>query len=104
MAEFNPDDGRVQLFAIKTVTDLVSNPTKEVSLTEARRSDPNAEPGSTIRYPKPTEGLGRISAQLAKQVIFQKIREAERDTISPSTPTASARSSVAPSSASRVRT
>ena len=81
VAEFNPDDGRVQLFAIKTVTDLVSNPTKEVSLTEARRSDPNAEPGSTIRYAKPTEGLGRISAQLAKQVIFQKIREAERDTI-----------------------
>lgn len=81
LAEFNPDDGRVQLFAIKTVTDLVSNPTKEVSLTEARRSDPNAEVGSTIRYAKPTDGLGRISAQLAKQVIFQKIREAERDTI-----------------------
>ena len=81
VAEFNPDDGRVQLFAVKTVTDLVSNPTKEVSLTEARRSDPDAEPGSTIRYLKPTDGLGRISAQLAKQVIFQKIREAERDTI-----------------------
>jgi len=81
VAEFSTDDGRVQLFAVKTVTDLVSNPTKEVSLSEARRSDPSAELGSAIRYPMPTEGLGRISAQLAKQVIFQKIREAERDTI-----------------------
>ncbi len=81
VAEFSSEDGLVQLFAIKTVTDLVSDPTKEVSLSEAQRSDPDAEVGGTIRYSKPTEGLGRISAQLAKQVIFQKIREAERDTI-----------------------
>jgi len=81
VAEFSTGDGLVQLFAVKTVTGLVSDPTKEVSLSEAQRSDPGAELGSTIRYSKPTEGLGRISAQLAKQVIFQKIREAERDTI-----------------------
>ena len=81
VAEFDPTGGQVQVYALKTVTDLVSNAMKEVSLTEARRSDPNAEIGAVIRYVKPTEGLGRISAQLAKQVIFQKIREAERETI-----------------------
>ena len=81
VAEFDPAGGQVRVYALKTVTDLVSNPGKEVSVTEARRSDPNAEVGTVMRYAKPTDGLGRISAQLAKQVIFQKIREAERETI-----------------------
>ncbi len=80
VAEFN-DEGHLQVFAVKAVTDLVANPGKEVSLAEARSLDPQAELGSEIRYPKPTAELGRISAQLAKQVIFQKIREAERETI-----------------------
>ena len=81
VAEVDPKSGQLQVYALKTVTDLVSNPMKEVGLTEARRKDSTAEVGSVIRYAKPTEGLGRISAQLAKQVISQKIREAERETI-----------------------
>ena len=81
VAEFDPVGGQVQLYALKTVTHLVSDPMKEVSVAEARRSDPAVEAGAVIRYAKPTAGLGRISAQLAKQVIFQKIREAERETI-----------------------
>ena len=80
VAEFN-DEGHLQVFAVKAVTNLVANPGQEISLTEARSLDPQAELGSEIRYPKPTAELGRISAQLAKQVIFQKIREAERETI-----------------------
>jgi N utilization substance protein A len=52
-----------------------------MTLSEARRIDPQAEVGSIIHIPKPTDALGRISAQTAKQVIFQKVREAERETI-----------------------
>src|SRR5216684_3173679 len=48
---------------------------------EAKALDPNAEVGGEVRFLKSTEGLGRISAQIAKQIIFQKVREAERDTI-----------------------
>ena len=81
VAEGDPTSGQLEVYALKTVTDLVSNPMKEVGLTEARRKDSTAEVGSVIRYAKPPEGLGRISAQLAKQVISQKIREAERETI-----------------------
>ena len=81
VAEVDPTSGQLQVYALKTVADLVSDPMKEVGLTEARRKDSTAGVGSVIRYSMPTEGLGRISAQLAKQVISQKIREAERETI-----------------------
>jgi len=51
-----------------------------VTLEDARKLDPNVEVGGELQIPKVTEGiLGRIAAQLAKQVIFQKVREAERD-------------------------
>jgi N utilization substance protein A len=53
-----------------------------VTLEDARKVDPNIEVGGELQIPKVTEGiLGRIAAQLAKQVIFQKVREAERDTV-----------------------
>ena len=52
-----------------------------MTLEQARRLDPSAEIGSDIRFPRPTDSLGRISAQTAKQVILQKVREAERETI-----------------------
>ena len=48
---------------------------------QAAAIDPNAQVGSEIRIPRGTEALGRISAQTAKQVILQKVREAERETI-----------------------
>ncbi|MGH9467719.1 MAG: transcription termination factor NusA, partial [Terriglobales bacterium] len=53
----------------------------EISLTDARAIDAAAEVGGQIRIKKITEGLGRIAAQMAKQIIFQKVREAERDTV-----------------------
>ena len=49
--------------------------------TKPKAIDPNAEVGGEVRFLKSTEGLGRISAQIAKQIIFQKVREAERDTV-----------------------
>ncbi|MCB9384317.1 MAG: transcription termination/antitermination protein NusA [Bryobacterales bacterium] len=81
IAELNPETGNVEVFALMTVTDLVANPAREVSINQARKKQPGVQVGDQIRVAKPTEGLGRISAQMAKQVIFQKIREAERDTI-----------------------
>ena len=81
VAEINPGTGAIDVFAVKTVTHLVANPSTEVSLAQARRMDRSAQIGSEVRFPKPTKPLGRISAQMAKQVIFQKIREAERETI-----------------------
>jgi len=53
-----------------------------VTIDDARKVDPSIEVGEKLQIPKVTEGiLGRIAAQLAKQVIFQKVREAERDTV-----------------------
>lgn len=81
IAEINPASGGIDVFAVKTVTHLVADPSREVSLAQARRSDPGARIGSEIRFRKSTAGMGHIAAQMAKQVIFQKIREAERETI-----------------------
>ena len=79
-ADFDDKSG-IRLFAVKTVADPVVDPAIEMTLSEARRLDPAAEIGTVVRIPKPTDALGRISAQTAKQVIFQKVREAERETI-----------------------
>ena len=79
-AEFDDKNG-IKLFAVKTVADPVVDPSVEITPAEARKFDPQAEIGTVIRMPRPTEALGRISAQTAKQVIFQKVREAERETI-----------------------
>ena len=87
---FNTDTGQVDLFALKTVVEEVTNVATEISLHEAREmyrplyGDEVAnsiELGDEMEFPKPTEVLGRIAAQTAKQVIFQKVREAERENI-----------------------
>ena len=87
---FNLETGQVDLFALKTVVEEVTNPATEIGLNEARGlyrplyGDDVAnsiELGDEMEFPKPTEVLGRIAAQTAKQVIFQKVREAERENI-----------------------
>ncbi len=79
-ADFDPKGG-LKLYSVKTVAEAVVDPALEMTLAEAKVLDPLAEVGTVIRQQKPTDALGRISAQTAKQVIFQKVREAERDTI-----------------------
>ena len=81
VADFNPKTGALEIFGIKKVVETVLDAVKEISLHDAKRIDPLAELDAEVRIPKPTELLGRISAQTAKQVILQKVREAERDTI-----------------------
>jgi N utilization substance protein A len=80
-SRFNPDTGQVDVYSVHTVVEDVADPLREISLAEARKHNPTIELGGEITEPKPTDVLGRIAAQTAKQVILQKVREAERDTI-----------------------
>ena len=80
-AKFNQETGQVDVFSVHIVVEEVTDPKKEVSLTDAKKKNPAAEVGTEIIAAKPTDVLGRIAAQTAKQVILQKVREAERDTI-----------------------
>ena len=80
-AKFNQETGQVDVFSVHIVVEEVTDPQKEVSLAEAKKKNPSAEVGTEIVAVKPTDVLGRIAAQTAKQVILQKVREAERDTI-----------------------
>ena len=79
--KFNQESGQVDVFAVHTVVEEVTDPKREISLADAKKKNSGAEIGTEIITPKPTEVLGRIAAQTAKQVILQKVREAERDTI-----------------------
>src|SRR5277367_150828 len=81
VAELDEATGAIQIFGVRRVVPAVTDPGKEISLEDAQTTHPGAEMDSEIRFPKPTEALGRISAQTAKQVILQKVREAERETI-----------------------
>ena len=79
---FNQDTGQVDLFSVKQIVREVANPATEISLEEAQQLyGDEAEVDMEIEFPKPTDVLGRIAAQTAKQVIFQKVREAERENI-----------------------
>jgi len=77
----NSETGGIDVYAIRKVVDNVTNPIREISLDEARAVKPDAQLEEEIEFKKPTVGLGRISAQMAKQVIFQKVREAERESV-----------------------
>ncbi len=80
-SRFNNETGQIDVFAVRQVVELVENPIIQISLEEARQLIAEAELGAEIEFPKPTDVLGRIAAQTAKQVIFQKVREAERDNV-----------------------
>jgi N utilization substance protein A len=77
----NPETGEVDVFSVKKVVAEVLNPGRELTLDEAREIKPDAQLEEELEFKKPTVGLGRISAQMAKQVIFQKVREAERESV-----------------------
>jgi N utilization substance protein A len=81
VADLDPRTGAILVFGIRKVVENVTDPLTEISLAQARKIDPAAEIGGEVRIPKPTDLLGRISAQTAKQVILQKVREAERETV-----------------------
>ena len=81
-ARYNMDTGSVDLFAVKRVVEDVENDAIEISLAEVESMGiEGAESGDILEFPRSTEDLGRIAAQTAKQIIFQKVREAERNNI-----------------------
>ena len=82
--ELNKETGAITAYIFKTVVAdaaAVEDPLNQITLEEAGELAPGVEVGSEIRLYRDTSPLGRIAAQLAKQVIFQKVREAERDTV-----------------------
>ncbi len=81
VADLDSKSGAIRLYAVKKVVEEVTDAAHEIKLNEAVKFDAAAFVGADVRIPKPTDALGRISAQTAKQVIFQKVREAERETV-----------------------
>jgi N utilization substance protein A len=81
-AKFNPDIGEIELFEIQTVVETVTNPESEVDLHTARTTlDPEARVGDQLLKKLHPSAFGRIAAQVAKQSVIQKVREAERELI-----------------------
>ena len=78
-AEINPKTGEMRLSRLLLVVDLVDNDSTQIAIEDAKRRNPAAQVGDFIAEPLPPLEYGRIAAQSAKQVIVQKVREAERD-------------------------
>jgi len=79
--QIDPKSGEISVISLKTIVETVTNPKAEVSLSEARRVDTEAEVGDEIGSLIEMDELGRIAAQTAKQVICQKVREAEWEAV-----------------------
>jgi|SRR5687768_7985370 len=81
-ARFNPETGDFDLFTVKRIVEEVLDPATQLSLDEARQMyGDEAEADMEVEFPRDKGDLGRIAAQTAKQVIFQKVREAERENV-----------------------
>ena len=83
-AEMDKDTGEIRAYVFKTVVEnaeQVEDPINQMTHEAAIAMAPEVEVGGELRFYKDTSPLGRIAAQMAKQVIFQKVREAERDTV-----------------------
>jgi len=83
-AVLDKETGQIRAYSVRQIVpteDDIEDPQTQISLEEAQAINPEAEVDGELLQEKSTEGLGRIAAQMAKQVIFQKVREAERDTV-----------------------
>ncbi|NLC70498.1 MAG: transcription termination/antitermination protein NusA [Desulfuromonadaceae bacterium] len=78
-AHYNPEIGEVEVFEFVTVVDEVEDSYKQIQLEEAREADPDAQVGDELGMKIDASNFSRIAAQTAKQVIIQKVREAERE-------------------------
>lgn len=75
------DSGQISVIAHKEVVEKVEDPAQQISLEEAREIDRNYQIGDRVQFPVDARNFGRIAAQTAKQVVMQRLREAERDQI-----------------------
>ncbi len=76
-----PATGDMKVYALKTVVEKTGDPNKEITLNEARRLESDAKLGDTIEVETFPRNAGRIAAQTAKQVVLQRLREAEREVV-----------------------
>lgn len=81
MVDVDPNTLEFKVFEIRTVVDTVTDQTEEISLSDARKLNSNVEIGQRLKLSAQPRDFGRIAAQTAKQVIIQKIKDAERDNI-----------------------
>jgi N utilization substance protein A len=80
-ARFNEELGEIELFEFRTVVETLTDPENQILIAPARALDPEAEEGDQIGVKLDTTDFGRILAQTAKQVIIQRVRDAERDNV-----------------------
>jgi N utilization substance protein A len=79
--QYNEETGEIEVFQFKDVAEVVTEPALEISLEEGRRLDPDCEIGDSLGTKMDTTTFGRIAAQSAKQVIIQKMKDAEKDAV-----------------------
>ncbi len=80
-AHYNEDAGEIEVFQFKKVEEKVTDPDMQISLAEAREMDEEVEPGDSLGMKIDTSTFGRIAVQTAKQIIIQRVKDAERDNI-----------------------
>ena len=80
-AKVDPQDGAIRILVEKEIVEMVEDPNNEISLEAALTADPEAELGGVVHVEETPDNFGRIAAQTTKQVILQRIREAERDAL-----------------------
>ncbi len=80
-AQYSPETGEIEVFQFKEVIEEVTEPDLQISLKEGRKLDPDCEVGDSLGTKMDTSSFGRIAAQSAKQVIIQKMKDAERDAV-----------------------
>lgn len=80
-AELNVNDGTAKVFVIREVVELVGSPSVEISLEDAKKVDAKKEIGDTVEEMHEVTSFGRVAAQTAKQVVLQRLREAEREVV-----------------------
>ena len=79
--QIDPDTAQVTIYGRRTVVDTMHDPTTEISLRDARREHPTAALGESLEVQLPTDDFARLAAQISKQVVFQRLREAEKDQV-----------------------
>ena len=77
--DFDLETGEIRAMMVREVVRIIQNPEVEIDVEEARKDFPDIQVGEPYKTSLNTDGLGRIAAQMAKQVIIQRVREAERE-------------------------
>ncbi len=78
---FHPEKGELSIYTVKKVNEEPKDPATEISVEDAKKIDASASTGKSIEINLPSDMLGRIAAQAAKQIIFQKVRDAEQEKV-----------------------